>query len=218
MSETKRNALRRQTHFSMILAHGTYGYTRDLTTIKPGQYIIFISRTSRYLPQSIINPEFKDIFTQKHLIESLIKGTLRHVPPFLIDIEHRTYGPGDQCPNLEMQMHDPEWSGMGWHKLPLVWREELKIRPGEGNGHTIKLSEYNTIGVTFIVACRATGSQMQNYQGVTNVYQFPPGSYEHNLQLQDEISARIIKRRRNNNSLRKNKNQPASKRRVTSAY
>ena len=214
MAETKRNLLRRQSEFSMILAHGTYGHTHELTTIKPGQYIIFVSRTSRYLPQNVIDPKFKDIFTNQSLIESLIKGTLRNVPPVLTDLEHRTYGPGDECPNLEMKMHDPGWPGMGWHKLPLVWREELKLRPGEGNGHTVKLSNYNRTGVTFVVSCRATGSQMEAYQGVTNVYLFPPGTHEYKLQLQNLISSRMLKRRRNNSSLRKNINEPEAKRRA----
>jgi hypothetical protein len=187
----------------MILAHGTYGYPATLTTVKPDQYIIFLSRTSRYLPQSIIDDRFKEIFTHQSLIKSLIKGKLRNVPAYLKDFERRTYGPGDLCPDLTMIMRDPDWIGMGWHPLPLPWRETLKIKAGGGNGRTVKLSDYQNTGVTFIVACRATSNQSDEYRGITNVYQFPPDSYEQALVTQDEISSRILKRHRNTETLRK---------------
>ena len=198
--------LRRQTKFSMILAHGTYGLTTSLTTINPDQYIIFVSRTSRYLPQNIIDDRFKQIFSNQSLIESLIKGTLRNVPEYLKDLETRTYGPGDQCPDLTMEMKDPNWMGMGWHPLPLHWKEILKTKSGYGNGQTLQLSQYENTGVTFIVACRATGQQLETYHGITNVYQFPPGSYEQALVMQNQISARTLKRRRNTETLRRNEN------------
>lgn len=213
MAETKRNALRRQTDFKMILAHGQYGITTELTTILPNQYIIFVSRTSRYLPQHVIDRRFKEIFTSLTLIKDLIKGTLTNVPPYLKDLETRTYGPGDQCPDLMMQMRDPAWPGMGVHQLPLSWPNQLRILPGEANGQTYKISQYHGTGVTFIVACRGVEGQNSSYSGVVNRYIFPPGSIYSRLQTQDEISARILKRRRNNANLRKNKDERVAKRR-----
>jgi hypothetical protein len=109
-------------------------------------------------------------------------------------------------------MYDPSWPGMGLHQLPLYEPNQLKLHPGYGNGETVKLSQYHGTGVTFIVACRGVEGQSTEYSGVRNMYVFPPGTIHYALQLQNQASARILKRRRNNASLRKNKDERDAKR------
>lgn len=210
--ESKRDALYRQKEYSMILSHGSYGLTFNTFTVPPEQFIIFVSRTSRYLPQYIIDSQFKTIFTDINKIKRVIREEYHPLPPYLEGLKTRTYGPGDSCPNLKLQMSDPKWPGMGVNHLPLIWREQLKTKQGEYNGITTTLSNYTRKGVTFVVACRAVETQSMNYMGVKDVYTFPQNSTEYALQMQNLISSRSLKRRRDEDTLRKNKNVPQSKR------
>ena len=217
MAETKRNAARRLSNPSnprtaMVLAHGSYA-SRESFNVPNGIVIIFVSRTARYLPQSVINSEFYNVFTRRVRLHNILSNTNSRPPLFLKDWDRRTYGPGDVCPNLKLEMDDPDW-GMGLHALPLV-NNQLRTTPGVFYGRKMKLSELvheiGGSGVLFVTACRAVTTQLNSYRNLTANYSFPQWSLEYNLQRQNEISSRMLKRRRNSNTLRKNKNLPSEK-------
>jgi hypothetical protein len=161
----------------------------------------------------VVTPGFYNFFTDLEKIKGLLKNEV--VPPvFMRDWRNRTYGPGDECPDLTLQMQDPQWPGMGASTLPLG-HNALRIAPSLGySGRTMKISEVPGTGVFFVVACRATETQPTNFRNLTRKsYNFVPGSVENRLQRQNLISSRINKRRRENQpTIRKNKNVPAAKR------
>ena len=217
MAETKRNMIKRlsrpENHgMAMVLSHGSYA-SREGFNVPTGIVIIFVSRTARYLPQSVVNSEFYNVFTRTQRIHNILSNPNSRPPIFLKDWERRTYGPGDLCPNLKLEMNDPAW-GMGIHALPLV-QNQLRTTPGIHYGRTMKLSDLISTmsgsGILFVTACRATTTQLNTYMNLTSNYSFPLWSLEYNLQRQNEISSRMLKRRRNTNSIRKNKNTPDSK-------
>ena len=221
MAETKRNMIKRLSKpdspkMAMVLAHGLYA-TRYGFSVPAGKIIIFVSRTARYLPQSVVGKNFYNVFTRLERIHGILSNPKSRPPLFLKDWEHRVYGPGDQCPDLNLEMDDPAW-GMGIHALPLM-NNQLKLQAGVLYGKTMKLSqlisEISGSGILFVTACRATTDMPTYYQNVTATYTFPKWSLEYQLQRQNEISARFLKRRRENNTLRKNKNQPRAKRQKT---
>ena len=199
---------------AMILGHGSYA-SRAGFSVPTGKIIIFVSRTARYLPQSVVNTEFYNVFTRPARLHGILSNPNSRPPLFLKDWERRVYGPGDVCPDLSLAMNDPAW-GMGIHSLPLT-NNQLKTNPGVFYGQTMKLSrvvsEISGSGILFVTACRATTDMPTSYQNVSANYTFPVWSLEYNLQRQNEISARLLKRRREINLLRKNKNQPNAKKR-----
>jgi hypothetical protein len=78
MAETKRNAARRLSNPSnprtaMVLAHGSYA-SRESFNVPNGIVIIFVSRTARYLPQSVINSEFYSVFTRKGRLHNILSN------------------------------------------------------------------------------------------------------------------------------------------------
>lgn len=206
LSKPENNAM------AMVLGHGSYA-SREAFSVPTGLVIIFVSRTARYLPQSVVNTEFYNVFTRKERIHTILSNSNSRPPLFLKDWERRTYGPGDLCPNLKLEMDDPAW-GMGIHALPLV-QNQLRTTPGIHYGRTLKLSNLVSTmsgsGILFVTACRASTTQLTTYTNVTANYSFPLWSLEYNLQRQNEISSRILKRRRNNTGLSKNKNTPVTK-------
>lgn len=222
MTETKRNIIRRLSKpenpkMAMVLAHGLYA-SREGFSVPNGLIIIFVSRTARYLPQSVVNTEFYNVFTRPERIHGILSNTNSRPPVFLKDWERRTYGPGDLCPNINLEMFDAGW-GMGLHALPLV-QNQLRTTPGIYMGETIKLSELvsriHGSGILFVTSCRGTTDLPRYYENLSANYTFPQWSLEYNLQRQNEISSRMLKRRRINkeNLLRKNKNNtPDAKRR-----
>jgi len=201
MAETKKNMIKRLSspntpRMAMVLAHGTYA-SRNAFSLPAGIIIIFVSKTARYLPQSVINTEFYNVFTNTQRIHNILSNTNSRPPLFLKDWERRTYGPGDTCPDLTIQMNDPNW-GMGLHTLPLV-RNQLRTTAGAFMGQTMKLSELvsslSGSGILFVTSCRNTTNQPFSYRNLTANYSFPEWSLEHNLQRQNEISSRMLKRR-----------------------
>jgi hypothetical protein len=200
---------------AMVLAHGSYA-SREGFSVPNGKIIIFVSRTARKLPQSVVNSDFYNVFTRPERIHGILSNPNSRPPLFLKDWERRVYGPGDLCPNLNLEMNDPAW-GMGIHALPMV-NNQLKLQAGVLYGRTMKLSqvisEISGSGILFVTACRGTPAT-DNYYNLTANYTFPEWSLEYNLQRQNEISSRLDKRRREINTLRKNKNQPNAKRKKT---
>jgi hypothetical protein len=201
----------------MVLAHGSYN-SRSAFPVRNGLLIIFVSRTARWLPQSVVNPEFYNVFTRTERIHNILTNVNSRPPPFLQEWNRRTYGPGDVCPDLNLHMNDPNW-GMGVHRLPLI-RGQLRTTPGVLNGRMMKLSELvNEVtgnGILFVTSCRGTTTQLNNYNNLTSNYHFPEWSLEYNLQRQNQISSRMIKRRRNTTVIRnRNRNEPNTKRRKT---
>jgi hypothetical protein len=88
---------------------------------------------------------------------------------------------------------------MGVHQLPMA-QNELRTTPGAFMGQTMKLSELIPLlsgsGILFVTSCRGTTNLPNSYQNLTANYTFPNWSLEYNLQLQNEISSRMLKRRR----------------------
>lgn len=202
---------------AMVLAHGLYA-SREGFSVPNGLIIIFVSRTARYLLQSVVNADFYNVFTRTQRIQNILSNPNSRPPIFLKDWERRTYGPGDLCPNINLEMFDAGW-GMGLHALPLV-QNQLRTTPGIYMGETIKLSELvsriHGSGILFVTSCRGTTDLPRYYANLSANYTFPQWSLEYNLQRQNEISSRMLKRRRINkeNLLRKNKNNtPDAKRR-----
>jgi len=148
----------------LVLSHGEYQENAIATkfTVPDGQLIVFVSKTGVYLPQAIIDRSFYDIFGSVQGVSNLLKkGT--NVPWYLKGFKKRTYGPGDQCPNLTLHMKDPAWRGMGIHALPL--KAPLSgpgAPPGAYNGQTKKLRDIAGRGVLFVVACRAVVGREQS--------------------------------------------------------
>jgi hypothetical protein len=95
-------------------------------------------------------------------------------------------------------MSDPSW-GMGVHQLPMA-QNELRTTPGAFMGQTMKLSELIPLlsgsGILFVTSCRGTTNLPTSYQNLTANYSFPNWSLEYNLQRQNVISSRMLKRRR----------------------
>lgn len=228
MAETKRNMIKRLSKpenpkTAMVLAHGLYA-SREAFSVPNGLIIIFVSRTARYLPSSVVNTEFYNVFTSSERIHGILSNPNSRPPVFLKDWEKRVYGPGDQCPNLGLTFHElsttePVVWGWGIHSLPLV-NNQLKMSKGVFYGMKMKLSQVissiNGNGIIFVTSCRGTTDLPTYYQNVSANYTFPEWSLEYKLQRQNEISSRMLKRRRINkeNLLRKNKNNtPDAKRR-----
>lgn len=150
-------------HLSLLLSHGEYQENAIATkfTVPDGQLIVFVSKTGVYLPQKIIDDNFYSIFGSVQGVSNLLKkGT--GVPWYLKGFKKRTYGPGDQCPNLTLHMSDPAWGGMGIHALPLRARlDGPGAPPGQFRGQTRKLRDIAGRGVLFVVACRAVAGREQ---------------------------------------------------------
>lgn len=150
---------------SLLLSHGEYQENAIATkfTVPEGQLIVFVSKTGVYLPQKIVNQQFYDIFGDKRNVSNLLKRRTFPVPWYLKGFRKRTYGPGDQCPNLTLHMSDPAWGGMGIHTLPLTkGLEGPEAPPGAFHGQTKKLRDLAGRGVLFVVACRAVVGREQS--------------------------------------------------------
>lgn len=216
MSETKANLIRNFSgsnfRAAMVLAHGGYESMNSFV-LRPGLIIIFVSRTARYLPQTVIDSSFYSVFTRRERLKTILTETNSRPPQFLKDWRTRTYGPGDVCPDITLDMSDPAW-GMGLHLLPLS-DNQLRTTPGVFYGTRMKLSELvSTLtdrGILFVTSCRSTPQMPTNYMNLRANYRFPEWSMEHMLQVQNQISSRMLKRRRNNRT--RNANQPVTKRR-----
>jgi len=91
--------------------------------IPPRTAIVFLSPVGMTLPQDIINDDFYQLFTNSNHISDLLAGRLSGeiVSPYFRDWKQRIYGPGDRCPNMEIDSgNDPCWNGIGLHSLPLT--------------------------------------------------------------------------------------------------
>lgn len=154
-----------QGRLSLLLSHGEYQGDAIATKFKvpEGQLIVFVSKTGVYLPQKIVDQKFYEIFGDKRNVSDLLTRKTFPVPWYLKGFRKRTYGPGDQCPNLTLHMSDPAWGGMGIHPLPLKARlEGPGAPPGAFHGQTKKLRDLAGRGVLFVVACRAVVGRVQS--------------------------------------------------------
>jgi len=227
MAETKRNMVKRLSKpeapkMAMVLGHGSYA-SREGFSVPAGKIIIFISRTARYLPSTIVNSAFYNVFTRPERLHGILSNPNSRPPLFLKDWERRVYGPGDVCPNLDIKFHElsptepVEW-GWGIHSVPLA-NNQLRTTPGILYGQEMNLAQiisgFSGSGILFVTSCRGTTTTPTYYQNVSANYTFPEWSLEYNLQRQNEISARLLKRRRENTTLGRNRNQPGAKKRKT---
>ena len=183
--DTKRSLIKKLPKYIM-LGHGLYSSSPKVFVVPDDKIYIFLSKSSRYLPQSIITPEFYKYFR-----------TLTGPGPKILEgWQQRVYGPGDQCSDIGLSFVDPVWPGMGIHKLPLK-ADAFKTTPGDLAGTSGTLSNLNgPPGVYFIVSCRAISGQSILYQNQSATYIFPKGSTHQRVQNEDTASARLNKRRR----------------------
>jgi hypothetical protein len=116
----------------------------------------------------------------------------------------RVYGPGDIIADIKLSYRDPEWPGMGIHKLP-IQPNQLRMIPGAFHNRTMYISEvlsstsYQTPTIVFFVNCRGTTNMPSNYMRQNINYNFGGSTLENKLILQNIISSRLNKRRANNN-------------------
>jgi len=189
----------------LMLGHGQYSRSPGHFTVPERTLYIFVSKSSRYLLQSVVNEQFYKYFSTKKP-----KGK---VPSVLEGWQKRVYGPGDRCSDISLQFKDPNWPGMGIHKIPLK-ADQLKTTKGFLGGQSGSLSEFKSPpGVYFIVACRAVAGQNARYTNQKANYLFTKNSTHQRLGLQNAVSSRFLKRRIANVTIRKTKNEPPSKKR-----
>ena len=178
----------------IMMGHGVYTKSPKVFTVPDDKVYIFVSKSSRYLPQSIITPEFYKYF----------KSLSGPMPKVLQGWKQRIYGPGDRCSDISLNFSDPAWPGMGIHKLPLK-ADQFKTTLGELSGMKGPLSELNAPpGVYFIISCRAITGQSTRYGNQSANYLFSKGSTHQRIQNENAASSRLNKRRREKGpSLRK---------------
>jgi len=181
------------------LGHGTYE-SHDYFVVPKNVVIIFVSRSSRYLPQSVVSPEFYNYFGKS---DRNYSNRNVNVPEILEGRYERIYGPGEQVANLSLDFNDPDWPGMGLHRLPIA-QGTFKTDPGKyvGMKGNLKQLVEEGPGVYFIVSCRAiVYPRKQPYdqknQSRTVKYFLPSAiTLGGQVQAQNEISQSLRKRRR----------------------
>jgi len=201
MSETKLNLIKRLPKF-VVLGHGAYVENPKRFVVPQDRVYIFVSRASRYLPQTVVDEHFYRYFGGRTTVE----------PPVLAGWRTRVYGPGDVFDDLILNFSDPEWPGMGIQKVPLKPGVFAK-GPSELSGQIGTLATLGgPPGVYFIVACRAIQGQSVRYQNTRAEYLFAKGSTHRRIANQDATTSRLRKRRASQVTLRK-ATEPGSKRR-----
>ena len=195
-SLTKIELIRTLRNKYIALGHGTYE-SHDYFVVPKNVVILFVSRSSRYLPQSVVSPEFYSYFGSPYRNYS---STSINVPQVLDDRYERTYGPGERVANLYLNFRDPQWPGMGLHRLPIA-QGTFKTTPGKYAGlrGTLKELVQQGPGVYFIVACRAiVGQSEKEFSQLKTVHYYPPfpSILGGQVRLQNEISQSLRKRRR----------------------
>ena len=111
-------------HVDILFGHGVIpeNIVANEFIIPPRTAIVFLSPVGMTLPQEIIDEKFYKLFTNSKRISDLLAGRLPSdsISPYFHDWKRRIYGPGDRCPNMEIDTtDDPCWNGMGRHALPL---------------------------------------------------------------------------------------------------
>ena len=199
MDLTKKELIRVLPRY-IVLGHGNYTTSPKVFTVPTDTVFIFLSKASRYLSTSIITPQFYDFFG---------KNPTGSVPPVMEGWTKRVYGPGERISDIHLAFIDPEWPGMGIHKLP-VRMNQFKTTPGMFHGKTGFLSSMaNLPGVFFIVACRPLPGQPMTYMRQNVNYYFSSPTLGRRLLNENKVSQSILKRRR-----RESPSNPIKRRRI----
>jgi hypothetical protein len=208
MSLTKQELIRKLPKFIM-LGHGEYEQNPGYIIVPEKTVFVFLSKASRYLPQSIVDNKFYKFFGKsernysvRHTddMPDVVKGWYTHV-----------YGPGERMSNIGLHFLDPDWPGMGVHKLP-IRQNQFKTKPGKFNGesgHLVDLIPHLKPGVYFLVTCRAFPEQNYIYTDIHTNFWFPKGTPQRRIQEEDNVSKSILRRKRTttvNNLVRKMEN------------
>ena len=183
------------------LAHGEYPSTNIRPYVLPDNlYIIYVSKASRYLLQSIIDDDFYRYFGNVPLIKNSIRDARSWKPSVLDGMFQRVYGPGDVIADIVLSFKDSAWPGMGIHQLP-IRPNQFKTSPGAFNGREMFVSQvlsstsYPHPTVIFLVNCRGTTGLSSNYSKQNINYNYGGGTLKNKLILQNIISSRMNKRR-----------------------
>jgi hypothetical protein len=205
MSSTKREVMMTSDELYVSLAHGGYETSNIRPYVIPDNlYVVYVSKASRYLAQTVIDSDFYRYFGSVPLVKNSIRDARSWKPSVLDGMFQRVYGPGDVIANILLQYRDPEWPGMGIHRLP-IQPNQLRVIPGDFHNRTMHISDvlssttYPTPTIVFFVNCRATTNTPSNYMRQNINYNFGGGTLENKLILQNIISSRMNKRRRGNN-------------------
>jgi hypothetical protein len=195
MALTKQELIKKLPKYIM-LGHGLYDANPSYIIVPEKTVFIFLSRASRYLPQSVITRKFYRFFgtpdrdySIRHSddMPDVVKGWYTH-----------TYGPGQRMSDINLAFYDPWWPGMGLHKLPIS-PDQFKTTPGKFQGQGGKLSQLLPLigpGVYFITSCRAITGQHKSYMSIFPNYFFNPGPHR-NRQIENDVSKNLSKRKRN---------------------
>jgi hypothetical protein len=207
--ETKRELIHRLSknmdNCKMIFGHGIYRRIpntppnnnaprlRSKFIVRPGQIFIFMCRSSRYLPSTIVDDKFYDLFTSPSNIRGVLTdGRHHHAPLIMSEWRDRTYGPGQECYDLHLNLDDPTWK-MGIYELPL-YRGQL-YRSVKRKPVIMHLSEITEPGLYFVNACRAVEGQSSYINNLTARYNYNIGTRESNIQFQNKITSSMNKRK-----------------------
>ena len=187
------------------LAHGVYETSNIRPYVIPDNlYVVYVSKSARYLAQSVVDADFYRYFGSVPLVKNSIRDARSWKPSVLDGMFQRVYGPGDVIADIMLRYKDPEWPGMGIHRLP-IQPNQFKMFRGDFNGRTMHISEvlssttYSTPTIVFFVNCRATTNTPSSYIRQNINYNFGGTTLENKLILQNIISSRMNKRRRGNN-------------------
>ena len=207
MSDTKADLIKRLPKYVM-LGHGMYDQKPRRFIVPPNTVYIFASRASRYLPQSVLTPQFYRFFSDPTLCKA--------EPEVLKGWKQRVYGPGDVFDDIRITFEDPLWPGMGLHKMPL-YPGRFRFSPGgKFHGQDRNLSSLPLApGVYFIIACRAIWDQSPRYINQRTNYLFSRGSTHERIASQNVASSRLQKRRTPQTTLRKSDEPPAKRIKLT---
>ena len=197
MALTKQELIKKLPKYIM-LGHGEYDPKPNYIVVPEKTVFIFLSKASRYLPQSIIDQDFYSFFgtrernysvTQTQNMPDVVKGWFAH-----------TYGPRQRMSDIKLDFNDPMWPGMGLHKLPIL-PNQFKTTPGKFQGQNGTLSQLLPLigpGVYFITSCRALPQQSErHFMNIHTDYFFPLGTPYRNRQIEDDVSKNLFKRKRN---------------------
>lgn len=226
MSTTKRDAMRSSANMYLSLAHGGYDTNNTQPYVIPNNvYVVYASKASRYLMDSMMDDDFYRYFGSVPLIKKSIKDARSWKPEVLRGMFQRVYGPGDVIADINLTYKDTNWPGMGIHKLPIQPIDMTGPSGGIFSGRTMNISDvlsvlrFRTPTILFFVNCRGTTGLSTYYQRQNINYNFGGSTLENYLIVHNRISSRMTKRRREENTLRRRNNiRPAKRQRLSNQH
>lgn len=192
-------ASRPNTNIKWAIAHGEHTNTALLGSIPipEGIYVSFVSEPGKLLSKNIIyHPTFHRLhrnisLTRKFIRKEIPRYQLPSALHYFYSNNPRIYLPGQYVPNLELEFIDSDP-----YTNFFIGLKSLKHHSKTYTNSIVHLSDILIRpGVYFIVTCRGSTSVARNVM----------------RQYEERLSQSLRKRPRNNISLRRNTNQPPSK-------